>query len=61
MFILRLVGVLVAIAIASGVVAYLFTGERRYLGLAWRITKYALLVTFVILSLLLLERVAAMV
>jgi hypothetical protein len=60
MLLLRLAGVLTAIAIASGIVAYLFTGERRYLGLAWRVAKYALLATFVILSLLLLERVVAL-
>lgn len=60
MFLLRIVGVLTAIAIAAGIVAFLFTGERRYLGLAWRIAKYALLFTFVVLALMLLERVAAM-
>jgi hypothetical protein len=61
MLLLRLVGTLTAIAIGAGIVAYLFTGERRYLGLAWRIAKYALLFTFVILALLLLERVVAFV
>lgn len=60
MFLLRIAGVLTAIAIAAGIVAFLFTGERRYLGLAWRIAKYALLFTFVVLALMLLERVAAM-
>jgi len=58
MFLLRIVGVLTAIAIGSGIVAYLFSGDRRYLRLSWRISKYALIFVFVVLALMLLERVA---
>jgi hypothetical protein len=61
MFLLRIVGVLTAIAIGAGIVAYLFSGERRYLSLAGRITKYALLVVLVVLALMFLERVAAII
>ena len=57
MLILRIVGVLVAIAIAAGIVSFLFTGDRRYLRLAGRIAKYALLFTLVLLALMFLERV----
>ncbi len=61
MFVLRIVGMLTAIAIGAGIAAYLFTGERRYLGLAWRITRYALIFALVILSLFALQRVAAVI
>lgn len=61
MFLLRIVGALTAIAIASGIVAYLFSGERRYLLLAGRIAKYALIVVLVVLALMFLERVAAII
>jgi len=61
MFLLRIVGALTAIAIGTGIVAYLFSGDRRYLRLAWRITKYALIVVFVVLALMFLERVAAII
>ena len=57
MLLLRIVGVLTAIAIGSGIVAYLFTRDRRYLQLSGRIAKYALIFALVFLSLLLLERV----
>ncbi|NWG30263.1 MAG: hypothetical protein HXY29_02045 [Rhodocyclaceae bacterium] len=56
MLFLRVVGILAAIAIGAGILAYLFTGERRYLGLAWRIAKYALIFALVLFALLALER-----
>jgi hypothetical protein len=61
MLLLRVVGVLVAIAIGAGIAAYLFTGERRYLGLAARLTKYALIFVLILLALMFLERVIALV
>jgi hypothetical protein len=57
MLILRIIGVLTAISIAAGIVAYLMTRDRRYLGLSARIAKYALIVSLVILALMFLERV----
>lgn len=56
MLLLRIAGILTAIAIGSGILAFLFTGERRYLRLAGRVAKYALIFLFVVLSLLFLER-----
>ncbi|WP_126444300.1 hypothetical protein [Sulfuricystis multivorans] len=56
MFFLRFVGILAAIAIGAGILAFLFTGERRYLGLSWRIAKYALIFALVLFALLALER-----
>lgn len=57
MLLLRIVGVLTAIAIGAGIVSYLLTGEKRYLGLAARIAKYALIFTLIVLALMFLERV----
>ena len=60
MLILRLVAVLTAISIGAGILAFLFSGDRRYLMLSWRITKYAIFFALVVLSLFALERVAVM-
>lgn len=60
MLLLRVVGVLVAIAIGAGIVSFLFTRERRYLRFAWTVAKYALVFTAVVLSLMFLERVIAL-
>ncbi|OHC71286.1 MAG: hypothetical protein A2045_07210 [Rhodocyclales bacterium GWA2_65_20] len=59
MFLLRIVGALVIIAIGAGIVSYLFTGEKRYLALAARIAKYALIFVLAVLALMFLERVIA--
>lgn len=60
MLLLRVIGVLVAIAIGAGIFAFLITGERRFLRLAWQITKYALIFVLVVLALMFLERVIAL-
>ena len=57
MLLLRVVGALVVITIGAGIVAYLFTGEKRYLGLSARVAKYALIFVLVVLALMFLERV----
>lgn len=56
MLFLRIVGILAAISIGAGIIAFLFTGERRYLGFSWRIAKYALLFALVLFALLAFER-----
>ncbi|WP_131110648.1 hypothetical protein [Sulfuricystis thermophila] len=56
MLFLRIVGILAAIAIGAGIISFLFTGDRRYLGLSWRIAKYALIFALVLFALLALER-----
>ena len=38
--VLRIVGLALAVAIATTVLAWMFTGERKWLRLAWRIFKY---------------------
>lgn len=57
MLILRIIGILTAISIGAGIVAYLMTRDRRYLASSARIAKYALIVALVILALMFLERV----
>lgn len=57
MLLLRIVGVLTAITIGAGILAYLFTGDKRYLRLSGRIAKYALVFVLVVLALMFLERV----
>jgi hypothetical protein len=57
MLLLRVIGVLVAIAIGAGIVAFLFTRDRRYLRLSFLIAKYALIFALVVLALMFLERV----
>jgi len=56
--ILRLLAVLVVLAVAGGVFAYLLTREPKYLQFSWRVFRYALIVALVIFALLILERVA---
>lgn len=59
MFVLRIVGLLTAISIGTGIVAYLFTQDRRYLRLAFRIAKYALIFALIFMALLSMERLIA--
>lgn len=39
---LRLIGLAVAIALGATVLAWAFTGERKWLRIAWLILKYAI-------------------
>jgi len=57
MLLLRIVAILSAIAIGSGILAFLATRERKYLRFAGQVTKYALIFALVVLSLFFLERV----
>jgi hypothetical protein len=56
---LRVVAMLGAIAIGASLLAFLFSQDRRYLAVAWRITKYALVFVFILLALMFLERALA--
>jgi len=53
---LRIVGILTAITIGSGMVAWLFTGDRRYLVLSGRVAKLALIFVLLVLVLMAAER-----
>lgn len=56
MLLLRIVGILAAIAIGSGIVAWLFTRDRRYLVLSGRIALGALAFSLLVLVLFTVER-----
>ena len=56
MLLLRIVAMLTVIAIGSGILAFLITREQRYLRLAGRIAKYAVIFALVVLTLFALER-----
>jgi hypothetical protein len=56
MLLLRIVGILLAITIGSCLVAWLFTRDRRYLVLAVRVAKAALLFALLVLVLMAAER-----
>lgn len=60
MLLLRVVGILAAIAIGAGIVAYLFTSERKYLGFSWRVAKYTLILALLLFALLAFERLIVM-
>lgn len=60
MLLLRIVGMLAALAIGSGVVAWLVTRDVRYLKVSWRIAQGALLFLLAVLGLMALERVIAL-
>lgn len=61
MLILRIIGILTAITIGSAVVAWLVTRDRRYLSLAWRVSKGAIVVALAIFALLIAERLLVIV
>lgn len=61
MLLLRIVGFLAVLAIGAGIVAYLFTRDRRYLQLSWRIAKYALIFALALFALLVFERLVVLV
>ena len=56
MLLLRIVGILTAIIIGSGLVAWLFTRDRRYLVLSGRVAKAALIFVLLVLALMAAER-----
>lgn len=56
MLILRLVGILVAIAVVGSLALYLVTRNRRFLTIAWRIFQFAFIFLLVFMALYVLER-----
>lgn len=57
MLLLRVAGFLTAITIGAGIIAYLFSGDRRYLRLSGQIAKWALFFVLIVMSLMFLERI----
>ena len=61
MLVLRLIGILALIAIVGSIALYLFTRNRRYLTVAWRVFQFAFVFLLVFLALYVLERVVLVV
>ena len=58
MWLLRLLAVLTLLMVGGGVAAYVLTRNPKYLGFAWRVFRYAIIVALLVFALLILERVA---
>ena len=58
MIALRLLVLLTAVAIAVCAAGYLISGDRKYLGWAVRVVKYAGAAALIFFAVLLLERIA---
>ncbi|HMV52520.1 MAG TPA: hypothetical protein PLX20_13195 [Rhodocyclaceae bacterium] len=56
MVVLRILAVVAVIAIGGCILLHLFTGDRRYLILAWRLFRYAAVVALILFGLLIAER-----
>ncbi|MGA7986350.1 MAG: hypothetical protein WCA01_14310 [Burkholderiales bacterium] len=60
MLLLRVIGLLAAIALSVSALLYMVSGERKYLRFAWRLFKYSLFLVALILLLFLSERLLVM-
>ena len=56
MFVLRVIGFLLLITIGASLATYLLTRNRRYLGFAWQVLKYGMVMAIIVLTFLLFER-----
>lgn len=61
MLVLRLIGILALIAIIGSIALYIFTRNRRYLTIAWRVFQFAFVFVLIFLALYLLERLVLVV
>jgi hypothetical protein len=59
--VLRIVALLAAIGMGVAVMSWVFTGNRKYLRVAWRIFQFGLAAILVFLALLFFERLLVMV
>ncbi len=58
MWLLRLLAVVLVIGVGVCGVLYILTGERRYLGYAWRGLQVGVLFTLLVFALMFVERLA---
>ena len=56
MLVLKLIGILALIAIIGSIALYIFTRNRRYLTIAWRVFQFAFVFLLIFLALYVLER-----
>ena len=60
MLLIRILGLATAVVLGVSVLLWAFTGERRWLQLAWRVFRYAVFAILLVLLLFLAERLLAM-
>lgn len=60
MLVLRILALLAVIGIAVSALAWILSGDRRYLRFSWRIFQVVLALSLVFLSLLFFERLIVM-
>lgn len=58
MWLLRLMAILAALAVAGGVAAFFLTRNAKYLRFSWRVFRFMVIVALLVFALLILERVA---
>lgn len=58
MWLLRLMAILAALAVAGGVAAFFLTRNTKYLQFSWRVFRFMVIVALLVFALLILERVA---
>lgn len=56
MLALRILGILTAIAVGSGVVAYIVTGNTKYLRFSLELFRWAIILALAFFALIILER-----
>ncbi len=61
MLVLRIVALLAVISIGVTVLLWVFTGDRKYLRVAWRIFQFSLAGVLLFLALMFFERLLVMV
>jgi high-affinity Fe2+/Pb2+ permease len=58
MWLLRLLAVILVVAIGTGLLIYVITGNRNYLAFAGRLFRYGIVFALIIFALMIIERVA---
>lgn len=61
MLVLRIAALIAAIAVGVSALAWVVTGNRKYLRAGWRIFQFALAAALLLLAILFFERLAVMV
>lgn len=56
MLILRLIAILAVISIAGGFLAFVVSGDRRYLDFSWKVLRYSVIAGLIMFALLAAER-----
>ena len=61
MLVLRIVALLAVVSVGACALAWVFSGNRKYLRIAWRVFQFALAAILLFLALIFFERLAVMV